>query len=611
MTEHKHIVEAFENYLESDRPGHAIMISGDWGSGKTHFWRTVLDPYVEGKQRHKIHVSLYGTKSHDDIEKQVIASIYPFMESGLFKMAKEAGEKYLGVGLSLFKLEPKLHRAVFCFDDLERVADSPADVLGYVNRFIEQYGSHVVILANEERIKDPKYWEMKEKVVGKTYLFNPDVVEAMKSIVSEMGAKKHQSLDTKIPIIQNAVSKNTPVNLRSAIQAVDNSNLVLKRLDGKPALPADLMDSVMRMVAACTMQEKSGKETLQHLRALFADPHGLYFSGYVRQREGKEDEPLAAVEDFASRYFDGNADLIPPLTAVLDFVETGRLDVEDLYCQASTLTKTANQEPDELNKQFLKDPFMLSSDAEVLSIAEEFLKKVEFGGMTNATELSHLFSVLDFLSRHGVLKQSREELTNLFETSISKMSEEGRFNESDFAGYMALSRFVAPISDELKVVVKFLDLAKDRVEETAHTARIGNLLSEMGMDYELFVKRMTGNVDDDNFDYAHEPVFSRMDPDAVAKMLLSKHPKEIRLFESLLRQRYLRVLNINEFLAGDYKFLLALDGILGGIQKDRDKSMQGVALGMLRNVIAEAATKISPQPAVSDSNSMAEQSEGG
>lgn len=594
MTEHRHILEAFENYLESERPGHALMITGDWGSGKTHFWKKVLDPLLEQKQRGKVLVSLYGAKSHEDIERQVVSSIYPLLKTGLFKALKAGLEKWLGFGLSLFRLEPKLHRAVFCFDDLERAALPQQDALGYINRFIEQYGSHVVILANEAKISDSKYLEMKEKVIGKTFYFDPDLDEALKSIVGEMGKGKHILLDARVASIKAAISKSKPVNLRSAIQAVDNCNLVLKRLDSKPALPPEILDAVVSMVAACTMQEKAGKDTLPYLRVLFADPHGLYFSGYVRQREGADDGPLVAVEEFAGKFFDGNADLIPPLTAVLDFVETGRLEIDSLHTQASSLARKESQAPDDKYRQFLKDPFMLGSDAEVLGLVDECTQMVAAGRVTNATELSHLFSVLDFLSRHGMLQTSSADLAALFRTSIEKLSADGRFGDGDFAGYISLSRFVAPVSDELKAVIGFLDAAREKINEATHALRIENLRAEIDEDFESFVKRMTGRIDDESFDYAHEPVLAQMGAGPVVGILAGKHAREIRLFESMLRQRYLRVSNIRDFLSGEHGFLLDLTEGIGELFQAEKGSLRGVAFEMLSKLLAEAAKRIAP-----------------
>ena len=600
MANREQLVEAFENYLESSRPGHALMISGEWGSGKTHFWKTVLDPCVESKHRHRVLVSLYGVETQDDFERQVVASIYPFLKSGLFKTLKAALDKWLGFGLSLFRLDPQLHNAVFCFDDFERVAMPHEQALGYINRFIEQYGSHVLILANEQSFSSEKiYWSMKEKVVGKTYLFEPNIVEAMASIISDLGNKKHSELQARIEIIQNSFSKSKPVNIRSVILAVDNCNFVMRRLDDQPRLPSDVLDRMVLMVAACTVEEKCNRQTLQELRALFAEPNSWYFLHYAQKEKGESSKALALIEEFSEKYFDGNTDHIPTLTAVLDFIETGCLDVEALRLQAAGLKKPVDDEPGDLRRLFLKDPMLMPSDKQLLEIANEYMQQVEKTEITNATDLSILFFTLEFLAEHRILTQSPTELVALFHSSIEALSTEGRFHRRDFAGYIGLSRFVEPVSESLKAIVNSLIRAQVKVDEALELQRIADLLLEMENNYESFLKRMLGYIEEDGFDYSHIPLFARMDHDQVARILASKSPNEIRMFESLLRQRYYRVANVKDYLADEHGFLCSFGDSLKRAQQEEGATLRGVALGLLRNVVAGAATKVADGAVVS------------
>lgn len=260
--------------------------------------------------------------------------------------------------------------------------------------------------------------------------------------------------------------------------------------------------------------------------------------------------------------------------------------------QALALAKNESQVPDDKYRQFLKDPFMLDSDAEVLRLANEYTQKVADGEVTSATELSHLFSVLDFLSTHGMLQTSSADLAVFFRASIEKMSANGRFVDGDFAGYISLSRFVAPVSDELKTVTGCLDAARERLNEAAYARRIENLRVEMDRDFESFVKRMTGGIDDESFDHAHEPVLTQMGACEVAGILARKHAREIRLFESMLRQRYLRVSNIRDFLSDEHGFLIDLNKRVAELLAEEKGGLRGVALAMLSNLLADAAKKI-------------------
>ena len=50
------------NYLKNDITGRAIMLSGEWGSGKSYYVKTKLKSFLENKDndRHKcVIVSLY------------------------------------------------------------------------------------------------------------------------------------------------------------------------------------------------------------------------------------------------------------------------------------------------------------------------------------------------------------------------------------------------------------------------------------------------------------------------------------------------------------------------------------------------------------------------
>ena len=62
---------------------------------------------------------------------------------------------------------------ILCFDDLERVSEGKlGDLLGYINVFVEDSGSHTFFICNENKIhdKDKKvYTEYKEKLIRYTW----------------------------------------------------------------------------------------------------------------------------------------------------------------------------------------------------------------------------------------------------------------------------------------------------------------------------------------------------------------------------------------------------------------------------------------------------------
>ena len=70
------LVESILDYVRADYTDYAIMINGEWGSGKTHFWNNKIRKKIDsmkfnGKQYKTIYMSLYGISNLEDISKKI------------------------------------------------------------------------------------------------------------------------------------------------------------------------------------------------------------------------------------------------------------------------------------------------------------------------------------------------------------------------------------------------------------------------------------------------------------------------------------------------------------------------------------------------------------
>ena len=70
------LVESILDYVRSDYTDYAIMINGEWGVGKTHFWNNKIRKKIEsmqlnGKRYTTIYMSLYGISNLEDISKKI------------------------------------------------------------------------------------------------------------------------------------------------------------------------------------------------------------------------------------------------------------------------------------------------------------------------------------------------------------------------------------------------------------------------------------------------------------------------------------------------------------------------------------------------------------
>lgn len=195
----EHIKNILGDYLIEKDSQYALLINSAWGSGKTFFWKQQLLPIVQQKLFTPIYISLNGISKIETIEYKIIQGIYPFLakkensNSNFFSQflgngANIAFKKFTGSNFSElskgliidnFKFSDKL----ICFDDLERCQIPIAEVLGFINDFIEHKSAKVIFLADENRFSDNEYQKIKEKIIRHTLNFEPSLPELIPQLL--------------------------------------------------------------------------------------------------------------------------------------------------------------------------------------------------------------------------------------------------------------------------------------------------------------------------------------------------------------------------------------------------------------------------------------------
>ena len=84
------LVESILDYIRSDYTDYAVMINGEWGVGKTHFWNNKIRKKIEsmqlnGKRYTTIYMSLYGISNLEDISKKIFIETTQLMDKNLRK----------------------------------------------------------------------------------------------------------------------------------------------------------------------------------------------------------------------------------------------------------------------------------------------------------------------------------------------------------------------------------------------------------------------------------------------------------------------------------------------------------------------------------------------
>ena len=209
------LVESILDYVRADYTDYAIMINGEWGSGKTYFWNNKIRNKIDslsfnGKKYTTIYMSLYGISNLEEISKKIFIETTQLMDKNMKKymqthdrtsipeyaktgldMAHLFGAKQTGDKIDygqFFSTDDK----VLCFDDLERANVDVIDILGYINNFVEHDHIKTIIICNEKELATKlKSSNLEMKTFIATYLLDKEgtLLKADKPLVEKISEK--------------------------------------------------------------------------------------------------------------------------------------------------------------------------------------------------------------------------------------------------------------------------------------------------------------------------------------------------------------------------------------------------------------------------------------
>ena len=192
------LVESILDYVRADYTDYAIMINGEWGSGKTYFWNHKVRNKIEslrinGKRYTTIYMSLYGISNLEEISKKIFIETTQLMDKNMKKYMNTTGQstipEYAKTGLDMANLfgvtqnGDKVDYAQFfstddkilCFDDLERANVDVIDILGYINNFVEHDHIKTIIICNEKELSTKlKNSNLEMKTFIATYILDKE-----------------------------------------------------------------------------------------------------------------------------------------------------------------------------------------------------------------------------------------------------------------------------------------------------------------------------------------------------------------------------------------------------------------------------------------------------
>ena len=282
------LVESILDYVRSDYTDYAIMINGEWGSGKTHFWNNKIKKKIEsmqlnGKRYTTIYMSLYGISNLEEISKKIFIETTQLMDKNLRKFMQANGQttipEYAKTGLDManffgvtqngdkvdyadfFSTDDK----VLCFDDLERANVDVIDILGYINNFVEHDHIKTIIICNEKELSTKlKSSNLEMKTFIATYLLDKqgELNKADKPMVEKIRDKIEHVFD-KANDYERIKEKLIGETFEYAPKFDYIINGILLRYENDPDLIRFLRENTRLIIATF---ERSGTRNLRILK---------------------------------------------------------------------------------------------------------------------------------------------------------------------------------------------------------------------------------------------------------------------------------------------------------------------------------------------------------
>lgn len=557
----EHINEYLEYYCNLDLgPEYAVLLRGNWGSGKSWLMRGYMDNHDRNQF---LYVSLYGVSSFSDIEDAFFSQLHPLLAH---KGMKIAGKLLKGVLKTTIKIDlddakkdsltlagglpaitlpdflTKLDGKILVFDDLERCALPIHQVLGYINQYVENNGSKVIILANEDEIiqtdeaagakeNAKRYLTIKEKLIGKSFDIQADYEGALEAFIRTVQLDECRNYLTEQKWhIQIMFLMGRYGNLRHLRQSMLEYERLYRLLSDEVKASVELMRHLLLLFMSTAFELKSGSIHEGDIIELLS----------YRYNRNKNDDSKNRIEVVRQKYPILKDTVVHPVTPGLwqNLFCSGTVDREKLNLELHDSVYLSPEEQPVWKKLYF---FTSLSDQQFQNLYAKLLRVFDGGEINNPYEVVQITAVFVCLIDLRLIIGSKEAITDQGLSHLKRLAERGFFNfhqlksfpddHSHGLGYMANGD---PVFEDFLKTARILLIANERASKSDRAAEVLKLLQES---VQKFKDRL--NYDDpENAGYVRASILQHVNPDDFNAALLA-HPSKMWIdITDTLESRY-------------------------------------------------------------------------
>lgn len=590
MNKNNHIIDYLDYYLDlAKAPKYAVLLRGNWGSGKSWF----IHEYIKSKTENSfLYVSLYGVTSYAEIEEILFEQIHPFLASKGMKIASKVlkglikttikvdfdGDKKEDVNISsgipdinipdYFK---NIDKKTLVFDDLERCSIEIYNILGYINQFVENSELKVIIIANEEEIiKNDKhkddakaYLMIKEKLIGRSFDIESDFDSALSFFIEQL-PNSHAKilLEEKITLIKNIFITANYNNLRHLRLAILDFERFYGFLPNIPSKKVDLINKIISLFFSLSFEIKKGVLIEENIREI------LLPSFYNKEQKSEEEKKINVIINKYRPLFDMYDDPIEH-NIWIDFFKNGTLDKtqlkESIYNSSFFIEENS---PDWMRLW----KYVEMTDIDFEEIFKRMYEKFERCQIKDKYELVHVTGLFIKFSDMKLIPHDVQTILEIAKHNVemlkkSKYLRKDKNEDFPSTGYKNLGYQ----GYKIKEMQHFLDYISEQViisEEDSYPEIANQLLQTLQHSAYSFVETLIISNSKENL-YYDKPILKFMDTDKFMEVFLEIHNKEKDKLSRLFEKRY-RFEDLNKELKEEIIWLKDILKLMN-IEKDKRK----------------------------------------
>lgn len=590
----EHIVKNIVDYLKTPKTEGAFHVKGEWGSGKTYFFKEILPGKIKDEvDRMQVMVSLFGLGSVKEVpfrllnayinkKSELTGNVSEEMNRGLDYLDMKYGvdRKLFGIDLHdedelIYNIIPK-DKVYLCFDDVERFVTpyNVEEIMGVINNLVENMGYKVIVISNDhyqtkdegtESVKS----QFKEKVIGRAVTFRPAIRDIFNSIVGEYKDEAFTTFMMSEDVTKLFLPEKRKKEYRKDFENIRNLKFAVSNFYGVfDHYRNDLDDGktfrslkyYLSFIIGVSIEYKKDKLTDDDCHEIdvdtdvfslnLGDDEGLTehdLEGLFGEIEKTQDEKERAEKKanydaiYRKRFYSVYAKEVNQRNVfheeIYKSITNGR-PIDFAKLEENLQKKVFDNEREDnpgnvVVAQSLDGSIFNDNDEVIKTKLQTLLSSVEGGCLQLCAAYVNAFSFLDVY--RTVVGKTREELLDIFKSGFSKYASTHEIDRMEGTG---LEMVAQSIPEGTKDFYDFL-------RETLHNKWVEKQNQSVEEMVNLFRTDMSGfcslfaeNNHGVTFHYVSDAVLHQIPGELVEERMLNLTPKDVRSLAILVNQRF-------------------------------------------------------------------------